>query len=186
MEHSLFHSKFKTSSVGRSSLLDVIRDPPSGENAHRVVAMELIFDRAIDDCQGRMLAQAKKSSQADPVAQLSSREKLIPMLTTATQPTKTQLSPPVKRPKPTTVKPASRKQPDSFKVQLPQPPAQPRSMKVSTQPSTFQTTATSCSPPTPSTNTFGDPSLPPPTFQASRRILESFFAGLEQPQRMPR
>jgi len=97
MEHSLFHSKFK-SSVERSSLLDIIGDSPLGENPHREVAMELIFYRTIDGCRKRMLAQ-KKSGQADPVVQPSSREKLPSTLTAATIPTTTHFSSPGKRSK---------------------------------------------------------------------------------------
>ena len=49
MEHKLFYFKFKLL-IRCSSLLEIIRDSPLGENPHRMVAMELIFDRTIDDC----------------------------------------------------------------------------------------------------------------------------------------
>lgn len=55
MQHKLFYSKFKPS-VERSSLLEIIGESPLGENPHRAVVMELIFERTIDDCQERMLA----------------------------------------------------------------------------------------------------------------------------------
>ena len=66
MEHELFHSKFK-SLVGRSSLLDIIRDSHLGENPHRGVAMGLIFDKAIDDCQERR--DLKNAGDSDRKAQ---------------------------------------------------------------------------------------------------------------------
>ena len=100
MEYELFYSKLKPS-VGRSSLLDVIGDSPLGENPHRVVAMELIFDKAIDDCQERMLVRAKKSPHVDPAVLPSNRKKSASTLTTVTQPTPAQLPPQLTQSKPT-------------------------------------------------------------------------------------
>jgi len=88
MQHNLFHSKFKPS-VGRSPILDIIRDSPLGENPHRAVAMELIFERTVHDCRERMSVQAKKSSQADPVVQPNDCQKK-PTLAVATHTTVTQ------------------------------------------------------------------------------------------------
>ena len=95
IQHELFHSKFKPS-VERSLLLDTIKDSPLGENPHRAAAMELIFERTIDDCQERMLAQAKKSSQVDPAVQPDScrRAVVTSTFTAVPQPTTAQPPPP--------------------------------------------------------------------------------------------
>jgi len=142
MEHDLFHSRFK-SPVGRSSLLDIIRDSPLGENPHREVAMELVFDRTIDDCQERMLAKAKKSSQADPAVQPSSHDESTSTLTPITQPATEPDSPEKQLPQPS-------------KVQSPDLKAQPYPELSALSP-TPQRTASSYPPPTPSTNVFRSP-----------------------------
>lgn len=124
MQHELFHSEFKPS-VGRSSLLDVIRDSPLGENPHRAVAMGLMFEKTIHDCQERMLVQAKKNIWTDPVIQPNNCGKATSTSTAATQSTTTQTSPEKVRLSKTP------------KVQLPHPqgPAQPLSTPP-TQPPT--------------------------------------------------
>lgn len=163
MEHELFYSKFK-SSIGRSSLLEIIRDSPLGENPHRVVAMELIFDRTIDDCQERMLAQTKKPSRADPVVQPNSRGESASTLAAVTQPTKAR--PPPTKPQSETivVQPVQiqhlRTEQVSQKVQPSQPP------KIPALPSN--------PPPKPSTNIFGGPLPAPPT---SQKTSGSFCFG---------
>ena len=113
MQHKLFYSKFK-SSVGRSSFLDIIRDSPSGENPHHMIPMGLIFDRTIDDCQERMLAQARKLSQADPVVQPDGRGEATSTLTTVARPAQPQPLPPTTQ------------------------PAQPQPLPPATQPPTMQ------------------------------------------------
>ena len=148
MEHDLFHSRFK-SSVGRSSLLDIIRDSPLGENPHREAAMELVFDRTIDDCQERILTRAKKSSQADLEVQPSSHEKPASTLTAVTQPAIAQTQPLRTEPgSPKTQMPQpSKVQPPKLQAQPhPKPPAQPLTSWI----------ASSYPPPTLSTNVSGD------------------------------
>ena len=93
MQHELFHSDFKPS-IERSSLLDIIRDSPLGENPHRAVAMRLVFERSIRDCRERMLVQEKKPLQADPAAKPDSSGKVTSTPTSATHPTTTQPPPP--------------------------------------------------------------------------------------------
>ena len=102
MEHELFHSKFKHL-VERSSLLDIIEDSPSGENPHRAAAMELIFDKAIDDCRERVFARVDKSPPADSTVQPNSSGKETPLLSAAAQPTGVKPSAANKKSKPTTV-----------------------------------------------------------------------------------
>ena len=98
MENRLLHSLFKRL-VERSSLLDIIKDSPSGENPHRAAAMELIFDQAIDDCRERVFAAMKKSSPADPTVQPNSGDCLTKIIqSTAAQPSSTQI-----QSKPTTI-----------------------------------------------------------------------------------
>lgn len=104
MQHELFHSDFKPL-IERSSLLDIIRDSPLGENPHRAVAMRLIFKRMIHDCQERMLVQAEKSSQVDLVAESDNSGEATSTLTAATHPTTGESSPPAKRSKPTVTEP---------------------------------------------------------------------------------
>ena len=102
MEHKLFHSKFKHL-VERSFLLDIIEESPSGENPHRVAAMELIFDKAIDDCRERVFTQMDKPPPTDPTVQPNSSEKEISLLSAATQSTTAKPSSKNKKSKPTTV-----------------------------------------------------------------------------------
>ena len=82
-------------SARRSSLLEIIKDSSTGENPHRAAAMELVFERAIHDCQNRMLTQPEKSSQVDSVAQSKSRREATSTFFAAAQPTTAQPSPPV-------------------------------------------------------------------------------------------
>ena len=176
MEHDLFHSRFK-SSVGRSSLLDIIRDSPLGENPHREAAMELVFDRTIDDCQERMFAKAKKSSQAGPVIQPNSHEKSRPTLTPVKQPATAQpssLSGWIKSAavQPTQTQPL-RTEPDSPKMQLPQPSRvqspnpQPQPYpELPSQPPTPRTPASRC-PSTPLIDEFCDRLQAPPAPQTT-------------------
>ena len=146
MQHELFHSKFKPL-VGRSLILDIIKDSPLGETPHRAVAMELIFDRAIDDCQERMLAQAKESSRADPVVQPDGCGKASARstFTAVTQPTTKQPPPPTTQ-STTTLQPAQtqppRTEPVLPRMRPPQPPKvlppQDSSRKPLSQPPTSQ------------------------------------------------
>ena len=117
MQHELFHSDFKPS-IERSSLLDIIRDSPLGENPHRAVAMRLVFERSIRDCRERMLAQEKKSLQADPAAKPEGSGKAASTLTAATHPTTTQPPPPATQFKSTTEQPP---QPQAMRPQLQAP-----------------------------------------------------------------
>jgi len=147
MQHELFHSKFKPL-VGRSLILDIIKDSPLGENPHRAVAMELIFDRTIDDCQQRMLAQAKKPSRADPVVQPDSCGKASARssFTAVTQPTTKQPPPPTTQSNSTAPQPAQtrppRTEPVLPRMRPPQPPKvqppQDSSRKPLSQPPTSQ------------------------------------------------
>jgi len=158
MQHKRFHSKFKRS-VGRSALLDIIKDSPFGESPHRAVAMGLIFERTVHDCRERMLVQAKKSSQADPgIRSHDCRETTstltIAVDTTATHPTTmrpaaTQPPPPETRPMPTAVQPvqerASRTEPYPFakaRMQQPEPPLTSKSTLLALARSPAPQTAT--------------------------------------------
>ena len=102
MEHKLFHSKFKHL-VKRSSLLDIIEESPSGENPHRVAAIELIIDKVIDDCRERVFAREDKPPPTDPMVQPNSSEKEMILLSAATQSTTVKPSSKKKESKPTIV-----------------------------------------------------------------------------------
>ena len=104
MQHELFQSNLKPS-IERSSLLDIIRDSPLGENPHRAVAMRLVFERTIRDCRERMLVQEKKSLQANPAPKPDGSGKAGPSLTAASHPTTAQPPPPVTQSKPTVAQP---------------------------------------------------------------------------------
>ena len=117
MEHKLFHSKFKHL-VERSSLLDIIKESPSGENPHRVAAMELIFDKAIDDCRERVFARVDKPPPTDPTVQPNSSEKEVSLLSAATQSTAVKPSSKNKQSKPTAVQSVQAQ--DTPSVQPPQ------------------------------------------------------------------
>jgi len=164
MQHKLFYSKLK-SSVSRSSLSDAIRDSPLGENPHRRVAMELVFDKTIDDCRERMLARAKKSSQADPAEQPSSRGKASSTRAAVTQSTPAYLPPPETQSRPTVVQPdqtqALRTVPDL--TQKPPAPAPPTGTSMFGSPLPIIEAT--------STQFF---SLPPSTSQATSKPIFGF------------
>jgi hypothetical protein len=67
MQHELFHSKLKPS-VESSSLLEIIRSSSAGETPHRATAMELTFERSIQEHKERMVARAKESKLQSPPA----------------------------------------------------------------------------------------------------------------------
>lgn len=104
MEHELFHSELKHL-VERSSLLDIIKDSPSGENPHRVAAMELIFDKIIDDYRERVFSRVDKSPPADPTVQVNSNVGTTPSVFPDTQPTAVNLPFPIRKSKPSLVQP---------------------------------------------------------------------------------
>ena len=70
-----------------SSFLDIIEDPPSSESPHRAAAMELIFDKAIDDSRERVFAWVDKSPPVDPTAQPNSSGKETPLFSASTRST---------------------------------------------------------------------------------------------------
>jgi hypothetical protein len=69
MEHEFFQSKLKAS-VDGALLPGVIRSTSSGENSHRAAAMELVFERSIQERRERVSTKAKDSLQPDPTPQL--------------------------------------------------------------------------------------------------------------------
>ena len=175
MQYKLFYSKFK-SSVGCSSLLDIVRDSSSGENPHHMVAMGLIFDRTIDDCQERMLAQARKFSQADPVVQPDGRGKAASTLTAVVEPATPQPLPPAMQSKSTTVQPvqtqAVQKGPDFPKIQ----PSQ--SSKVQNVKSSFPQVRHPSKPPA------QPPTSPPapPTSKTTSNFFDGFTTASTPPK----
>ena len=60
MQHELFYSKLRPL-VDDSSLLEIIRSSYSGENPHRAAAMEMIFERSIQEHREVIGANTKKS-----------------------------------------------------------------------------------------------------------------------------
>ena len=82
-----------------------IRDSLLGENPHHTVAMKLVFERTIRDCRERMLVQAEKSSQIDPVSKTNSSGRAASTPTAATHPTTTESSLLAKQSKPTVTEP---------------------------------------------------------------------------------
>jgi len=59
MEHELFYSKLRPS-VESSSLVEVIRGSSSGENSHRAAALELFFERSVQEYREGVAAGAKE------------------------------------------------------------------------------------------------------------------------------
>jgi hypothetical protein len=62
MQHELLFSKLRPL-VEDPSFLETIRSSSSGENPHCAIAMEQIFEKAIQDCRERMATQEKNTSQ---------------------------------------------------------------------------------------------------------------------------
>ena len=60
MQHELFYSKLRPL-VEDSSLLETIRSSYSGQNPHRAAAIEMIFDRSIQEHRERIAAGTRKS-----------------------------------------------------------------------------------------------------------------------------
>jgi hypothetical protein len=75
MEHELFQSKLKPS-VDDTLLSKIIRSSSSGEYSHRAAAMELVFERSIQERCKRDSAKVKDSLQPDPAPQLKGSEPL--------------------------------------------------------------------------------------------------------------
>jgi len=67
MEHELFQSL--RASVDGTLVSDIIRSSSSGENSHRMAAMELILESSIQGRRERMLAKVRDSLQPDPTPQ---------------------------------------------------------------------------------------------------------------------
>ena len=167
MENELFRSKFKHL-VERSSLLDMIKDSPSGENPHRAAAMELIFDQAIDDCRERVFAVVEKSSPADPTVQPNSSC----WLSTTTQSTAVQPSSTKIRSKPTTVQSVqtqdSQTKQDIPNVQPSQPSEiQPKVKKISSTRRKISNLPDRAPTTEPKNSSFGGPPPAPPTAQTT-------------------
>ena len=80
MEHELFQSKLKTSVEG-GLVPEIIRSSSSGLNSHRTAAMELLFERSIQERRERMCTKAKHSLRSDPAKGVS-EEPIIPVLKT--------------------------------------------------------------------------------------------------------
>ena len=68
MEHELFQSKLKPS-VDVASLSGILRSSSSGQNSHRMAAMELILERSIQERRERISAKVKASLRSDPTPQ---------------------------------------------------------------------------------------------------------------------
>ena len=66
MEHELFQSKLKPL-VDANLLSKIIGSSSSGESPHRTAAMELIFERSIQERRERTLARVRESPQPGPV-----------------------------------------------------------------------------------------------------------------------
>ena len=75
MEHELFRSKLKPS-VDDALLSNIIRSSSSGEHSYRAAAMELAFERSIQERRKRDSAKVKNSLQPDPTPQLKGSEPL--------------------------------------------------------------------------------------------------------------
>jgi len=65
MEHELFYSKLRPL-VESSSLVEVIRGSSSGENSHRAAALELFFERSVQEYREGVTAGAKKPKTQPP------------------------------------------------------------------------------------------------------------------------
>jgi hypothetical protein len=75
MEHELFQSKLKPS-VDDALLSDIIRSSSSGEHSHRTAAMELVFERSIQERRERMSTKVKDPLRPDSTPQLKKSEPL--------------------------------------------------------------------------------------------------------------
>ena len=69
MEHELFQSELKPS-VDSTLLSKIIRSSSSGENSHRTAAMEMIFERSIQERRERAAMKANDSQRPGPTPQL--------------------------------------------------------------------------------------------------------------------
>ena len=68
MEHELFQSKLKPSVKG-GLIPEIIRSSSSGLDSHRTAAMELLFERSIQERRERMFTEGKDSLRPDPISQ---------------------------------------------------------------------------------------------------------------------
>jgi len=74
MQHKLFYSKLRPS-VGDLSLLEIIRSSSSGENPHRAAAMEMTFERLIQEHRERVIASMKESESQPPPVKATATDK---------------------------------------------------------------------------------------------------------------
>ena len=65
MQHELFYSKLRPF-VEDSSLPEAILNSSSGKNPHRAAALEMIFERSIQEYRERVVASAKEPKTQNP------------------------------------------------------------------------------------------------------------------------
>lgn len=117
MQHKLFYSKLRPLVEGHS-LLEIIRSSSSGENPHRSAAMELIFERSIQEHRERAVAKVKKLKTEPSPAEPAVRDERSAEIETAVTDERPPTEPAVTDKKPATIKPTPVK---SEKKQSPPP-----------------------------------------------------------------
>ena len=90
MEHELFQSKLKPSVEG-TLVPEIVRSSSSGLDSHRTAAVELLFERSIQERRERMFMRMRNSLRPDPTppSKEISEESIIP--TPEVKPTAPQL-----------------------------------------------------------------------------------------------